>query len=430
MSKNNKPIIEFSNRIHRLPPYLFGELNDMKLKKRKQGIDIIDLGMGNPDKGTPSDIVEQMQKSVEDTRNHRYSASRGIYNLRRAITDFYKKRRNVVLDPETEAIAVIGTKEGLSHLSLALLGPGDTAIVPSPYFPIHIYSVVLAGANTITIPMIDENDNFISEDTLISTMQNLVHTMQPKPKVLFLNFPHNPTAMTIPDITFFNEIVKFAKKYNIMVIHDFAYGDITFDDYIAPSFLQARGAKDIGVEFYTMSKSFNMAGWRIGFCIGNAAMVGALAKIKGYYDYGIFQAVQISAIRALRGDHTSIKEAALLYQHRRDILVDGLNRIGWPLQPNNGTMFMWAPIPEKYKKMGSLKFCKWMMDDAEVSITPGIGFGDEGDHFVRIALVENEQRIKQAIRQMNRVLRLIPDRSMEIKLKKAKKKKTDDQHTA
>ena len=322
------------------------------------------------------------------------------------------------VDPDSEAIAVIGTKEGLSHLSLALLGPGDTALVPTPYFPIHVYSVVLAGANIINIPLLPGED-FIRE------MKKITHTLVPKPKVLILNFPHNPTTMTVPDISFFEEIVDFAKFHRIMIIHDFAYGDITFDGYKAPSFLQAKGAKDVGVEFYTTSKSFTMAGWRMGFCCGNKDMVGALAKIKGYYDYGIFQAIQISTIRALRSDYDCIDEAAMVYQHRRDVLSEGLNRIGWETEPCKGTMFMWVPLPKKYRKMGSMKFCKWMMEDANVALTPGIGFGEEGDDHVRIAMVENDHRIKQAIRQMKKVLNLVPDRSMEIKLNKAKSRQQD-----
>lgn len=397
---NAKHKIEVSNRLNRLPEYLFGQLNDMKLKLRQKGVDIIDFGMGNPDKATPRHIVEKLRESILDPRNHRYSSSRGVLNLRKAIAYYYDKKYNVKLDPESEAIAVIGTKEGISHLSLALLGPGDTALVPNPAFPIHMYSVILAGANIINIPL--GND-----DKFISNLQNIAHSLIPKPKILFLNYPNNPTTLTVK-IDFFQEIVKFAKRHNIIVVHDFAYADITFDGYKAPSFLQVKGAKDIGVEFFTMSKSYNMPGWRSGFCIGNKHVINALAKIKGYYDYGIFQIIQIATIIALKGDQNVVRENALVYQKRRDILCDGLNRIGWEIskQDVKATMFIWVKIPDKYQKMGSMKFSKILMEQANVSVSPGIGFGDEGEGYIRMALVENEMRIKQAVRQLNKALKL------------------------
>ncbi|HEC92243.1 MAG TPA: aminotransferase class I/II-fold pyridoxal phosphate-dependent enzyme [Candidatus Atribacteria bacterium] len=390
--------IEFSNRLHRLPPYLFGELNEMKLKLRQKGVDIIDFGMGNPDRATPPHIVEKLRQSVLDPRNHRYSASRGIFNLRKAVAYYYEHKYNVSLDPESEIICVIGTKEGISHLSLALLGPGDTALVPNPAFPIHIYSVVLAGANVINLPLGNDEE-------FIKNLYHITHTLVPKPKVLFINYPNNPTTLTI-EIDFFKEIVKFAKKNNIIIIHDFAYADITFDGYKSPSFLQVKGAKDVGIEFFTMSKSYNMPGWRIGFCVGNKDIVEALAKIKGYYDYGIFQPIQISTIIALKGPQHYVEENAMIYQKRRDVLCDGLNRIGWRVQKPKATMFVWAPIPEKYRKMGSIEFAKKLMNEANVAVAPGIGFGELGEGYVRIALVENELRIKQAIRQINRALKL------------------------
>jgi len=340
--------VEFSSRLLRLPSYLFGELNDLKLKLRQKGVDVIDFGMGNPDKPTPEHIVKKLRQSVLDARNHRYSASKGIYNLRKAIAYYYDNKYNVKLNADKETIAVIGTKEGLSHLTLALLGPGDTALVPNPAFPIHIYSVVLAGANVINLT-IGNDDNFIKH------LEDVTHNLIPKPKLLFLNYPNNPTTLTV-EKGFFKEIVKFAKKHNIIVIHDFAYADITFDGYTAPSFLQAKGAKDVGVEFFTMSKSYNMPGWRIGFCVGNSEVIGALAKIKGYYDYGIFQSIQISTIVALKGPQDAVKKNALVYQKRRDVLCDGLNRIGWKIEKSKATMFVWAPIPEKYRKMGSFAF--------------------------------------------------------------------------
>jgi len=388
--------IEFSNRLHRLPPYLFGELNDLKLKKRQAGIDIIDFGMGNPDKPTPSHIVDKIREVILDSRNHRYSVSKGIYNLRKAIAYYYEKKWNVGLDPDSEAIAVIGTKEGLSHLSLALLGPGDTALVPNPAFPIHLYSVILAGANVINIPL-------STPEIFMTNLKKTTESLHPKPKVLFLNYPNNPTTQVV-DLPFFEEVVQFAKFHNMVVIHDFAYGDITFDGYKAPSFLQAKGAKDVGVEFFTMSKSYNMPGWRIGFCVGNSELVAALAKIKGYYDYGIFQSIQIAAIVALKGDQTCVEENAKLYQHRRDLLCDGLNELGWPIEKPKASMFVWSPIPEAYRKMGSLKFSRFLMEEAEISVSPGIGFGTNGDDFVRMALVENDNRIRQALKNIKRAL--------------------------
>ena len=388
--------IEFSNRLHRLPPYLFGQINDLKLKLRQKGVDVIDLGMGNPDRPTPKHIVQKLKEAVDDPKNHRYSASKGILNLRKAVAFYYENKYGVQLNPEDEVIAVIGTKEGISHLSLALLGPGDTALVPTPAFPIHIYSVVLAGANVITIPL-GNDENFIKN------IDNITHTLVPKPKVLFLNYPHNPTTLTV-ELEFFKEIVKIAKKHNLIVIHDFAYADITFDGYKAPSFLQIKGAKDLGVEFFTMSKSYNMPGWRIGFCVGNKEIISALAKIKGYYDYGIFQAIQISAIVALKGDQKIVEENAMVYQKRRDVLCDGLNKIGFNIEKPKASMFVWAPIPEKYRAMGSMEFAQFLLKEANVAVAPGIGFGDAGEGFLRIALVENELRIKQAIRQIKKAL--------------------------
>ncbi len=396
MSKKLK--IELSTRMHRLPPYLFGELNEIKLKLRRKGIDIIDFGMGNPDKSTPKHIVDKLREVVKDPRNHRYSASKGITNLRKAISYYYDKKYGVKLEPDTETIAVIGSKEGLSHLSLALLGPGDTALVPNPAFPIHIYSVILAGANIIHIPIGNDEE-------FIKNLWHITHRLIPTPKVLFLNYPNNPTTLTV-ELDFFKEIVKFAKKNNIIVIHDFAYADITFDGYIAPSFLQIPGAKDVGVEFFTMSKSFNMPGWRIGFCVGNSDIISALAKIKGYYDYGIFQAIQIATIVALKGDLSVVRKHAEIYEKRRDVLIEGLNKIGWHIEKPKATMFVWAKIPDKYKKMGSMKFSRKLLNEANVAVSPGIGFGEGGEGYVRIALVENELRIKQAIRQINRALKL------------------------
>lgn len=391
--------INFSNRLLRLPPYLFGQLNDLKLKLRKDhNRDIIDFGMGNPDKPASDHIIEKMREVILDSRNHRYSASKGIYNLRNAVSYYYEMKWGVKLDPDKEVVAVIGTKEGLSHLSLALLGPGDTALVPNPAFPIHMYSVVLAGANIINIPLV-EKDEFLQK------LEMVTKNLFPKPKVLFLNYPNNPTTKIV-DIDFFKRIVKFAKQNNIIVIHDFAYADITFDGYKAPSFMQVSGAKQVGVEFFTMSKSYNMPGWRIGFCVGNRKIVAALSKIKGYYDYGIFQAIQISAIVALKGSQDCVNKNVEVYKKRRDCLIDGLNKIGWYVDKPKATMFVWAKIPEKYRKLKSFKFSRMLLEKADVAVSPGVGFGSAGDDYVRLALVENELRMKQAIRQINKALKL------------------------
>jgi alanine-synthesizing transaminase len=394
MSKLN---IEVADRIHRLPPYLFGQLNQMKYEKRRAGVDIIDLGMGNPSDPSPDFVVEKLCESVLDARNQRYSASRGVFNLRREVARLYERKWQVELDPEKEVIAVIGSKEGFSHMCLALLGPGDTAVVPNPSFPIHVYGVVLAGANCISIPL-------STDESFLRRLADVAENLYPKPKLLILNFPHNPTGAVVePD--FFEEIVRYARSKGLMVIQDFAYGHTTFDDYRAPSILQVKGAKDIAVEFTTMSKPFNMAGWRIGFCAGNPEMIDALAKIKGYYDYGIFQAVQIASIVALRDGDDFIREQAAVYRKRRDALCDALDRIGWHVERPKAGMFVWAAIPEEFSGMGSIDFCLRLMEDAEVAVAPGKGFGDLGEGHVRFAIVENEQRLKQAVRQIGRSFR-------------------------
>ncbi|MBD3183852.1 aminotransferase class I/II-fold pyridoxal phosphate-dependent enzyme [Candidatus Poribacteria bacterium] len=384
-----------SKRLERLPPYLFGRLKRLTHERRRSGYDIIDLSMGNPDRATPDNIVNKLCEAACDPRNHRYSASRGIYNLRREVAWYYDRRFGVQLDPETEVVAVIGTKEGLSHLALALIDEGDMALVPNPTFPIHIYSIVIAGGNVVSVPLRDM-------DSFLPDLTEITKELWPKPKVLIINFPHNPTTVTA-EMAFFDDIVAFAKKHDIIIVHDLAYVDIVFDGYQAPSFLQAKGAKDIGIEFISLSKSYNMAGWRCGFAVGNRELIDALAKIKGYYDYGIFAPIQIASILALRHCEDCAKENALVYQNRRDTLVEGLNRIGWEVQKPPATMFVWAPIPEKFRHMGSMDFAMKMLEEAEVCMSPGVGFGDKGEGYVRLALVENEQRIKQAIRQMRRV---------------------------
>ncbi len=395
--------IEFSNRLSRLPPYVLGELNEQKLKMRQKGIDVIDFGMGNPDRPTPEHIVDKAREILLDPRNHRYSASKGIFNLRKNIAEYYERKWDVSLDPNKEAIAVIGSKEGLSHMALAILGPGDTALVPNPAFPIHTYSFILAGANVISVPLSDEQQ-------FMTDLKRTVESLTPQPKVLLLNYPNNPTTRVVT-LDFFEEVVNFARSKNIAVIHDFAYGDIVYDGYKAPSFLQAKGAKDVGVEFFTMSKTYNMAGWRVGFCCGNADMISGLARIKGYYDYGIFQVIQIAAIMALKGPQASVKANVEVYQKRRDILCDGLNAMGWNVEKPKATMFVWAPIPEPFREMGSMEFCRMLLDKANVSMSPGIGFGSLGEGYVRIGLVENEKRIQQALRNMKHAM--FPSRKVQ-----------------
>ena len=395
--------IEPAQRIKRLPPYLFGRLNALKLSKRRQGADIIDLGMGNPSDPAPQIVVDKLCQAAQDPRNHRYSASRGIKNLRKEIAIKYERNWNVQLDPETEVLACIGSKEGFSHLCLAMLGPGDTAIVPDPAFPIHNYSVALAGANVISVPL-GCDKKFIDNIAMVS------ENLYPKPKLLILNFPHNPTAMTV-DEGFFEPVVDLAKRFGIAVIHDFAYGETCFDGYKAPSFLSVKGAKDIGVEFITMSKPYNMAGFRIGFVAGNKDMINYLATIKGYYDYGIFQAIQIAGIIALRNCNEDIIAQNKRYQSRRDVVCDGLARIGWEVQKPRASMFVWAKVPQEHSKgKGSIDYAMDLMQYAEVAIAPGRAFGENGEDYMRIALVENEQRLRQAIRNISRFVQQKPIR--------------------
>ncbi|NQT52283.1 aminotransferase class I/II-fold pyridoxal phosphate-dependent enzyme [bacterium] len=389
--------IDVSNRLRRLPPYLFGRLNAMKHALRQGGADIIDLGMGNPRDATPQIVVDKLCEAAQEPRNHRYSVSTGLFNLRREAARYYKRLWDVDLDPEDEIIATIGSKEGFSHLCLALLGSGDTALVPSPAFPIHVYAVALAGANVISVPLSEDQDEFVGH--IVYALEHIY----PRPKVLILNFPHNPTTMTV-ELSFYEEIVRIAKRFGILVISDMAYAETTFDGYQAPSFLQVPGAKDVGCEFITMSKQFNMAGWRIGFCAGHPEMVRALAKIKGYYDYGIFQALQIAAIIAFRHCGGLAREQAEVYQRRRDCLCRGLQRIGWDVKPPKASMFAWVPIPEPWCEMGSIEFALKLMREAEVAVAPGRGFGENGEGYLRIALVENEDRIRQAVRQIKRAL--------------------------
>ena len=385
-------------RINRLPPYVFNEVQALKLKARQAGEDIIDFGMGNPDSPSPPHVVEKLIEAAKNPKNHRYSASRGITKLRHAICAWYQRNYNVNLDPETEAIVTMGSKEGLAHLALAMVAPGDVVLTPTPSYPIHPYSIIIAGGEVRGFPLRQDSDFF--EDMLTAFRQTL-----PRPKILILSFPHNPTTAVV-DLDFFKKIVVFAKENDLYVVHDLAYADIVFDGYKAPSFMQVPGAKDIGVEFFTLSKSYSMPGWRVGFCVGNPKMVGALQKIKSYLDYGIFQPIQIAGIIALNGPQDCVRETVEMYRNRRDALVDGLNRIGWKVEKPLATMFVWARIPESYRAMGSLDFSKLLLREAKVAVSPGIGFGEGGDDHVRFGLVENEHRTRQAIRGIKKALKL------------------------
>lgn len=386
---------EFS-RMKRLPPYVFAEVNELKTAARRAGEDVIDLGMGNPDLATPQHIVDKLTEAAQKAVNHRYSASKGIAKLRLAITNWYADRYGVDLDPDSEAIVTMGAKEGLSHLVLALVEPGDVCFAPNPTYPIHPYSVVIAGGDLRSIPIGPGRDFF--DDLLQATKLTW-----PKPKLLIISFPHNPTCQVV-DQEFFDKVVDFAKEHNLMVIHDFAYADLSFDGYRAPSFLASPGAMDVGVEIFSMSKSYSMAGWRVGFCCGNPKMIHALTRIKSYLDYGMFQPIQIASIIALTEDQSCVGEIVDIYRQRRDALIDGLNRAGWPIDSPQATMFAWAKIPERFAKLGSVEFAKKMIRRAKVAVAPGKGFGDFGDDYVRFALVENNHRINQAVRGIRKMI--------------------------
>lgn len=382
-------------RIKRLPPYVFDIVNKYKLEKRREGEDIIDFGIGNPDNATPQHIVDKLIEAAQDPRNHRYSLSKGIHGLRNAMSSWYKRKYDVDLDPETEVIATIGSKEGLSHLMLAIIAPGDLVLVPNPAYPIHTYGVIIAGGDVRSIPTSPGRDFF-------HDLQEAYKQSWPRPKILLLNFPHNPTTAVV-DLEFFEKVVDFAKEHDLIVIHDLAYADLVFDGYKAPSFLQAKGAKDVGVEFFTLSKSYNMPGWRVGFCAGNRKIIEALGRIKSYLDYGMFQPIQIAATVALNGPQECVQEICDIYKGRRNVLCDGLNRIGWEVEKPKASMFVWAEIPDEFKEMGSLDFSKLLIKEAKVAAAPGIGFGEYGDNFVRFGLVENEHRIRQAVRGMKKL---------------------------
>ena len=410
--------IDVSTRIRRLPPYLFGKLNALRHEKRVAGVDVIDLGMGNPHDPPPEIVVDKLCESARDPRVHGYSRSAGLPNLRAEVARLYKKLYNVSLDPETEVIALVGSKEGFSHMCLALMGPGDTAVVGDPYFPIHVYGVALAGANVINVPLGNDEE-------FLERIAYVAEHLYPRPKCMILNYPHNPTAMTVDDVGFYDAVVDLARRTGVMVIHDFAYGRTCFDGYTAPSFLQAKGAKKVGVEFITMSKPYNMAGWRIGFCVGNAEMIRALATIKGYYDYGVFTPIQVASIIAMRHCNEASDEQATEYAGRRDAVVDGLRRAGWEVDKPRGSMFVWAKVSEKHLAgQGSIDFSLRMMDQAEGALAPGRAFGENGEGYVRVALVENEQRLRQAIRQISRALNKGITAPSATKIKRRRTKKT------
>jgi alanine-synthesizing transaminase len=384
-------------RIKRLPPYVFNIVNDLKAKARARGEDIVDFGMGNPDQPTPDHIVQKLVEVVQRGNTHRYSVSKGIPRLRRAICNWYKDRYDVDLDPESEAIVTIGSKEGLAHLALATVGPGDAVLVPNPSYPIHPYGFVIAGADIRHVPLTPDVDFF-------SELEKAIKDTWPKPKMLVLNFPGNPTTQCV-ELEFFEKVVAIAKEHEIWVIHDLAYADIVFDGYRPPSIMEVPGAKEVAVEFFTLSKSYNMPGWRVGFMVGNQTLVSALSRIKSYLDYGTFTPIQVAAIAALEGPQECVKEIADMYCSRRDVLCDGLNAIGWQVEKPKATMFVWAPIPEQYKHLGSLEFCKKLLQEAKVAVSPGIGFGEYGDDHVRFGLIENEHRTRQALRGIRDMFR-------------------------
>ncbi len=386
-------------RIDNLPPYVFGAVNERKLAARRAGEDIIDLGFGNPDIPSAPQVVDKLVEAAQNPRNHRYSVSRGLPNLRKAAAERYRRRFGVELDPDTEVIATIGAKEGLSHLMWVLVQPGDVAVVPEPSYPIHIYAPVLAGAEVRRAPV-------ASDDLYFESLEGMFKDAWPRPRVIILSFPHNPTTVCV-DLAFFERLVAFAREKEVFLVHDFAYADVSFDGYVPPSILQVPGAKEVAVELYTLTKGHSMAGWRMGFLVGNAAMVAALGKLKSYLDYGTFQPIQIASIIALNEGDEYVEEVNDIYRRRRDVLIDGLNRNGWKVERPSGTMFVWAPIPDPYVEQGSMEFTLNLLDRAKVAVSPGIGFGPSGDAHVRFALVENEHRIGQAVRGIRKALDLL-----------------------
>jgi alanine-synthesizing transaminase len=391
--------MEEFRRLSRLPAYVFNVTGELKAAARKRGEDIIDFGMGNPDGATPKFIVDKLIEASQRTTTHRYSLSRGIPRLRSAICNWYKKRYEVSLDPETEAIVTIGSKEGIAHLCLALLDDEDTVAVPNPSYPIHIFGPVIAGSKIQTIAM-----DSMDQETLWERLEYELPRMEPRPKLLILNFPANPTTACV-DLSFFERLVPLCRDLGIYLVHDLAYADITFDGYVAPSVMQIPGAKEIAVEFFTLSKSYNMPGWRVGFMVGNPKLVAALGRIKSYFDYGMFTPIQVASIAALEGPQDCVSEIRNIYKARRDVLVQGLNRLGWPVDLPKATMFVWAKIPEPYRSLGSIDFTKKLLAEAKVAVSPGIGFGEHGDTHVRFSLIENEERTRQALRGMKQMFK-------------------------
>ncbi|MGD2073851.1 MAG: alanine transaminase [Gammaproteobacteria bacterium] len=385
-------------RIKRLPPYVFNIVNELKAAARARGEDIIDFGMGNPDQPTPRHIVDKLVEVAQRNDTHRYSLSRGIPRLRRAVCRWYKRKYDVDLDPETQAIVTIGSKEGLAHLALATVGPGDAVLVPNPAYPIHPYGFVIAGADIRHVPLTEDEDAFFEQ------LEKAIKDSWPTPKMLVLNFPSNPTTRCV-ELDFFERVVAIASEHNIWVVHDLAYGELTFDGYEAPSILQVPGAENIAVEFYSLSKTYNMPGWRVGFMCGNKTLVAALTRMKSYLDYGLFTPIQVAAITALEGPQDCVRDIVDLYRRRRDALCDGLNSVGWSVERPRATMFVWAPIPERYRELGSLEFSKRLLQEAKVAVSPGIGFGEYGEGFVRFGLIENEHRTRQAVRGIRDMFR-------------------------
>jgi alanine-synthesizing transaminase len=383
-------------RIQKLPPYVFAVINEMKAKARAAQLDVVDLGMGNPDGATPRPIVNKLIEAARNARNHRYSSSKGIPHLREEIVKRYKKNYGVELDSEKEAIVTIGAKDALAHLLFAVIGPGDAVVSPNPCYPIHQYGVLMAEGHACILPMPDPA-------SFLNSLEDLYRRSAKPPRMILISFPHNPTTQCV-DLDFFKEIIRLARHHGTMVVHDFAYADLGFDGYRPPSILEVEGAKDVAVEIFSLSKSYNMAGWRVGFCLGNPRMIAALARIKSYLDYGVFQPIQIASIIALRECEEDTKKICAVYQKRRDVLIDGLQRAGWPVEPPRGTMFVWAPLPERYRELGCLEFSKKLLEEALVAVSPGIGFGPMGEGFVRFALIENGQRTRQATSAIKKMM--------------------------
>ncbi|MDD5159754.1 MAG: LL-diaminopimelate aminotransferase [Sulfuricurvum sp.] len=400
------------DRIKRLPKYVFAEVNELKMARRRAGADVIDFSMGNPDGDTPEHIRKKLVESAQKTKTHGYSVSKGIPKLRQAICDWYKRRYDVDLDPDTETVATMGSKEGYAHLAYAITNPGDVAVVPDPTYPIHSYAFILAGGNVQKMKLPFDEDYKVDEDLFFERLEEAFHVSFPKPKYVVVNFPHNPTTATVTP-EFYTRIVEMAKRERFYIISDIAYGDLTFDGYKTPSIMSVPGAKDVAVESFTLSKSYNMAGWRVGFFVGNAKLIGALQKIKSWLDYGMFTPIQVAATIALNGDQTCVQEITDKYDHRQDVLIDAFNRAGWPLRRNQASMFVWAKIPECAIHMGSLEFSKRLLVEANVAVAPGIGFGDYGDEYVRIALIENDKRIRQAAKNIKQFLSTLNCKGVE-----------------